>query len=206
MSVTEMSLLMGDILGLPPMGVVIVAGPSGSGKSHLAAVLDWPVLRLDDFYRDVDEPDMPRSTLGIVDWDDPASWSAVDAVGAIAELCASGSAQVPVYDIATSRRTGTQTLVVPAGRFIAEGLFAPVIVDACREAGLLEAAICLRRHRAITFVLRLARDLREGRKTPWVLVRRGWRLLRDEPRIVAEAVAHGCTPMTPHEARALLRG
>jgi uridine kinase len=186
------------------MGVVIFAGPSGSGKSHLAARLGWPVLRLDDFYRDVDAPEMPRSSLGIVDWDDPASWSAVDAVGAIAELCASGSAEVPVYDIAASRRTGTQTLSVPDGRFIAEGLFAPVIVDACREAGLLDAAICLRRHRTITFVLRLARDLTEGRKAPWVLVRRGVRLMKDEPRIVAEAVAHGCEPMTPGQARAML--
>jgi uridine kinase len=186
------------------MGVVIFAGPSGSGKSHLAARLGWPVLRLDDFYRDVDAPDMPRSSLGIVDWDDQASWSAVDAVGAIAELCASGTAEVPVYDIAASRRTGTQTLSVPDGKFIAEGLFAPVIVDACREAGLLDAAICLRRHRVITFFLRLARDLKEGRKAPWVLVRRGARLMRDEPRIVAEAVAHGCEPMTPGEARTLL--
>lgn len=186
------------------LGVVIVAGPSGSGKSHLAAVLGWPVLRLDDFYRDIDAPDMPRSTLGIVDWDDAVSWDAVDAVGAIAELCASGAAEVPVYDIATSRRTGTQLLQAPAGRFIAEGLFAPVIVDACREAGLLDVAICLRRPRMITFVLRLVRDLREGRKAPWVLVRRGWRLMQDEPRIIAEAVAHGCVPMSPREARRLL--
>jgi uridine kinase len=186
------------------VGVVILAGPSGSGKSHLAERLGWPALRLDDFYRDIDEPDMPRSSLGIVDWDDPASWSSVDAVGTIAELCAAGTVEVPVYDIAASRRTGTQTLSAPDGRFIAEGLFAPIIVDACREAGILDAAICLRRHRVITFVLRLTRDLREGRKPPWVLVRRGWRLLKDEPRIVAEAVAHGCEPMTPREARGVL--
>ena len=187
------------------MGVVILAGPSGSGKSHLAARLGWPVLRLDDFYRDGDEPGMPLSTLGIIDWDDPASWSSVDAVGAIAELCASGSADVPVYDIATSSRTGTQTLLASDGRFIAEGLFAPVIVDACRRAGILDAAICLRRHRSLTFCLRLTRDLREGRKAPWVLVRRGWRLLRAEQAIIAEAVAHGCEPMTPGEAARLLR-
>ncbi len=178
-----------------------MAGPSGSGKSHLAARLGWPVLRLDDFYRDEDSPGMPRSSLGIVDWDHPDSWDAVAAVGAIAELCASGSVDVPVYDIATSRRTGSQVLAAPDGRFIAEGLFAPIIVDACREAGLLHSAICLRRPRTITFGLRLFRDLREARKSPWVLVRRGWRLRRDEPRIVAEAVAHGCVPMSPAEAR-----
>lgn len=185
-------------------GVVIVAGPSGSGKSHLGTVLGWPVLRLDDFYRDLDAPDMPQSSLGLIDWDDPASWDAPAAVAAIAELCASGQAEVPVYDIATSRRSGTQTLQVPAGHFIAEGLFAPVIVDACRAAGVLDQAICLHRHRLVTFALRLIRDLREGRKAPWVLVRRGWRLLQDEPRIVAEAVAHGCEPMSPHHARRLL--
>lgn len=186
------------------MGVVIVAGPSGVGKSHLAQVLGWSVLRLDDFYRDGDDPVLPRSTLGIPDWDDPGSWDAVAAVGTIAELCAAGAADVPVYDIAASARTGTQRLVV-GDRFIAEGLFAPVIVAACRDAGLLETAICLRRHRLVTFALRLARDLREGRKSPWVLVRRGWRLKNDDDHVVAQAVAAGCTPMTPRRARRELR-
>jgi uridine kinase len=163
------------------------------------------VLRLDDFYRDIDEPDMPRSSLGIVDWDDAASWSSAAAVVAIDLLCRTGSADLPVYDLATSRRTGTHTVTLPSGqRLVAEGLFAPVIVDACREAGMLDAAICLRRHRVITFVLRLVRDLREGRKPPWVLVRRGWRLFKDEPRIIADAVAHGCKPMTPRQARRML--
>ena len=65
---------------------------------------------------------------------------------------------------------------------------------------MLDAAICLRRNRMVTFGLRLGRDLREGRKSPLVLVRRGWRLMKDEPRIVADAVAHGCEPMTPRQA------
>ncbi|WP_344770368.1 ATP-binding protein [Aeromicrobium panaciterrae] len=180
---------------------MILAGPSGSGKSHLAARLGWTVLRLDDFYRDADEPDMPLSSLGIVDWDDVGSWSAVAAVDAIRTLCETGVADVPVYDIASSARTGSHTLTLDGERFIAEGLFAPAIVDACRTAGMLDAAICLRRNRVVTFALRLVRDLREGRKSPLVLVRRGWRLLKDEPRIVADAVAHGCEPMTPRQAR-----
>lgn len=186
------------------MGVVIVAGPSGVGKSHLARLLGWSVLRLDDFYLDGDDPRLPRSTLGIPDWDDPDSWDAVAAVGAIAELCASGEVDVPAYDIAASARTGTQHLLV-GDRFIAEGLFAPAIVSACRDAGLLDAAICLRRHRLVTFALRLARDLREGRKSPWVLVRRGWRLKNADERVVARAVSAGCTPVTPRQARRLLR-
>ena len=41
------------------------AGPSGAGKSRLAARLQgahgWPIVRLDDFYRDEDDPAMPRS-------------------------------------------------------------------------------------------------------------------------------------------------
>ena len=185
------------------MGVVILAGPSGVGKSHLAERLGWSVLRLDDFYRDGDDPDLPRSSLGIVDWDDVDSWDAVAAVGAIAELCASGRADVPVYDISASRTTGHRELVV-GPQFLAEGLFAPAIVAACRDAGLLDAAICLRRHRTVTFLLRLVRDLREGRKAPWVLVRRGWRLRQAEPEVVARAVAAGCTPMTPRQARRAL--
>jgi len=186
------------------MGVVIVAGPSGAGKSHLAARLGWTVLRLDDFYRDADEAGMPRSSLGIVDWDDVATWNAVAAVDAIKDLCEIGVAEVPVYDIAASARTGARTLTRSGDRFIAEGLFAPAIVDASRTAGMLDAAICLRRNRMVTFGLRLARDLHEGRKSPLVLVRRGWRLMLDEPRLVADAVAHGCQVMTPRQARKML--
>ncbi|GAA1751994.1 ATP-binding protein [Aeromicrobium alkaliterrae] len=181
------------------MGVVIVAGPSGSGKSHLGERLGWTVLRLDDFYRDGDAPDLPRSDLGIVDWDDPGSWDAEAAVAAIRELTEHGRTDVPVYDIASSRRTGSHTVTCD-GRFLAEGLFAPEIVAACRSAGVLDDAICLRRPRLVTFALRLVRDLREARKPPLVLVRRGWRLMQDDPHVVARAVDAGCRPVTPSRA------
>ena len=147
---------------------------------------------------------MPQSSLGIIDWDDPASWDHETAIEAITSLCHTGTAEVPVYDIGLSKRTGVAHLEAPGGRFVAEGLFATQIIDECRQAGILDAAICVRHHRYITFLLRLSRDLREGRKAPWVLVRRGLRLMRAEPAVIADAVAHGCTPMTPKQAEKFL--
>ena len=86
--------------------VIVLAGPSGSGKSHLAERLGLPVLRLDDFYKDGDDPTLPRLDLAggepIVDWDDPGSWNADAAVAAVEELCRTGCTDAPVYDISTS--------------------------------------------------------------------------------------------------------
>jgi uridine kinase len=57
----------------------------------------------------------------------------------------------------------------------------------------------------VTFWRRLTRDLREHRKPPLVLVRRGWALMRDQRRVIADAVAHGCTAVSPHEAAERIR-
>ena len=83
-----------------PARVVVLAGPSGAGKSRLAERLGLPVLRLDDFYKDGDDPSLPRISdgpnAGIVDWDHPASWLLDDALAALTALCREGRAQVPV--------------------------------------------------------------------------------------------------------------
>jgi uridine kinase len=189
-----------------PARVIVLAGSSGSGKSRLAERLGYPVLRLDDFYRSGDDPDLPRLPIGVVDWDDPRSWHAADAVDALESLCVTGQAEVPIYDIAKDGRIGSRLLELGDSAYVvAEGVFAPEIVAECRERGLLAAAICLRRSRALTFVLRLVRDLRERRKPPWVLWRRGLLLYRREPSIVAAAVRLGCRPMGWRAAEAYLR-
>jgi uridine kinase len=180
--------------------VVVLAGPSGAGKSRLAARLDathgWPVFRLDDFYRDLDDPAMPRSAdLGIVDWDHPDSWDADAAVDALCTLVDTGRVDTPVYDIATSRAVGTREVVVgPDQLVVAEGIFAAEVVGALRERGVLHSAWCVHHRPQVTYVRRLLRDLRERRKPPLVLVRRGLTLMRAEPEIVRRQTALGAVP------------
>jgi uridine kinase len=190
--------------------VIVLAGPSGAGKSRLAERIGLPVLRLDDFYRSAGDPALPRissgANAGLVDWDDPASWLLEEALTAVAELCRAGTATVPVYDIARDGRCGSQTLdLAGSPLFLAEGIFAQEIVPACRESGHLAAAFCVRQHPVVTFWRRLTRDLREHRKPPLVLVRRGLALLRDQRNVVDRAVALGCEAVTPDEAFARVR-
>ncbi|MDX6373517.1 MAG: uridine kinase [Nocardioidaceae bacterium] len=190
--------------------VIVLAGPSGSGKSHLAERLGLPILRLDDFYREGADPLLPRITsganAGLVDWDDPDSWLGSEAVAALSALCRTGSVETPVYSISANGRTGTRTLSLSgAPLVVAEGIFAHHVVAPLRSAGLLAAAYCLRQHPMVTFWRRLSRDLREHRKPPLVLLRRGIALMRDQRRIVAEAVAAGCTAVSADEAFGLVQ-
>lgn len=187
--------------------VIVLAGPSGAGKSRLAERLGLPVLRLDDFYRDGTDPALPRirsgPNAGLVDWDHVDAWILDDALAAVEALCEQGRAEVPVYDIARDGRCGTRTLDLGGHRlFVAEGIFAQEIVPGCAERGLLAAAYCVTQHPFLTFWRRLVRDLRERRKPPLVLVRRGWALYRDQPAVVDRAARLGCTRTTPEQAYA----
>ncbi len=189
--------------------VIVVAGPSGSGKSRLCTRLrdghGVPVVNLDDFYKDGDDPTLPRLSLApgqeIVDWDDPASWDGGAACEALETLCRVGEADLPVYDISRDGRVGTtRTALAGSAYVVAEGLFAQEVVAELQARGVLADAVCVRNHRVVTFWRRLTRDLRERRKPPLVLVRRGWLLMRAEPDVVAHATASGCVPVTPDEA------
>jgi uridine kinase len=190
----------------PTARVVLLTGPSGSGKTSLTRRLGVPVVSLDDFYLDGDHPDLPRR-YGIVDWDSPLSWDRAGAVATLVELASTGHAELPVYDIPTNRRTGTTQLSLDGFPvFIAEGIFAAEIVEACREEDILADALCLWRPRAQTFWFRLLRDLGEARKPPMTLLRRGLNHFRNEPAMVADLTRKGARKVRVDEAeRAITR-
>jgi uridine kinase len=122
------------------------------------------------------------------------------------QLCEDGSAVVPAYDISKNARVGSRRLTLDGSTcFVAEGIFAAELVPGCLSDGTAAVAICVRRTRWVTFMLRLVRDLREHRKPPLFLLRRGLWLARREPAIIAALVAKGCEPMTPSEAEARIR-
>lgn len=177
--------------------VIILSGPSGSGKTSLSTRTGLPSLSLDHFYRNGDAPQMPMLREGLVDWDDVRSWDADAAASAVLGLCRTGSAEIPIYDIPTNRRTGTRRMVLDDGDalFIAEGIFSAELVHRLEDEGVLADALCIARSPLRNMWFRLLRDLGESRKPPNVLLWRGFRLAREEPGKVRHWVACGCRPI-----------
>ena len=168
------------------------------------------MVNLDDFYKDGNDPSLPRTLLPgrepVVDWDSPDSWSGEAALAALTRLCREGQVDLPVYDIPSNARVGVRTVELGAGAYVlVEGIFADRMVRPCREQDVLADAVCVHNPRLVTFGRRLVRDLREHRKPPWVLLRRGLSLLRSEPAIVARARDAGCRVLGSPQAFEELR-
>jgi uridine kinase len=188
----------------PKARVVVLAGPSGCGKTRLAERAGVPIVALDDFYRDGDDPGMPM-VGGHIDWEDPASWDADAAIAALGELCRTGRAEIPIYSIADDARVGSRPVELDGSPVVvAEGIFAAEVVSRLDAEGLLADALLLRSPALVTFWRRLLRDHREGRKAPLVLVRQGLAKLRDERRVVARQALLGCRRIAKPAAATVL--
>lgn len=186
--------------------VVLLTGASGSGKTSLVRRLGIPTITLDDFYFDHDHPGLPRR-YGIVDWDDASTWDRRGAIDSLLQVCREGEADIPIYDIPTSTRTGSRRFIADGSPIVvAEGIFAAEIARELAAEQVLADAIVIARPRLATFWFRLLRDLGEARKPPMTLVRRGWSLLRSEPAQLRKWQGQGCRRLSPAKAEVCLRG
>ncbi len=189
-----------------PARVILISGPSGSGKSRLATALHsahgWPVVELDDFYRDGRDPKLPISPLGLPDWDNVASWDQQEALHALHTLHIDGEVLVPRYDISTSRVVGSRCVRLEgADLILAEGIFASHLIEPLGAQGILAQAWCIRDHPWLTFVKRFTRDVQQRRKPVRTLWRRGHKLRHAEPGIVHAQQLMGATAMSSTQAR-----
>lgn len=137
-----------------------IAGPSGSGKSLLAAALaqalSSPVVALDSYYRDL--PHLAFDERARVNFDEPAALEHELIAEHLAVLARGGEIRVPVYDFATHRRSNAVERV-RAGRFaIIEGLFALNWPEITR---LLGTRVYVDTPDEVCFARRLERDVRE---------------------------------------------
>lgn len=139
---------------------VLVCGGSCSGKSVFAQRFTSAfVLEMDHFYLGKDK--MKPQPDGSYDFDAPDSVDIADVARAAAELKTGKPVTIPVYDMVTSDRTGTQTIqLAPEHKFIViPGIFS--FYSPLRELGDLK--IYIDTPREIRVARRMIRDVQKGR-------------------------------------------
>jgi uridine kinase len=141
--------------------IIAICGGSGSGKSTLAhKFVGAALLATDSFYRDL--PDLIAREDGSYDFDHP---SAVDIEGcaeACQALAAGQDVVIPVYDMRTWRRVGTQVVPAPPNKIVVvEGIFAfhSPLAEVATLKIFIDTPVDQRMAR------RLRRDVERGRNT-----------------------------------------
>ncbi|MBX9691311.1 MAG: uridine kinase [Cyanobacteria bacterium] len=104
--------------------VIAICGGSGSGKSTLASkFIGASVIATDHFYKDLDQ--LTPQEDGSYDFDHPSSVDLDACASACLTLKTGSDVIIPVYDMRTYMRTGTQVIPAPANQIVVvEGIFA----------------------------------------------------------------------------------
>lgn len=146
--------------GMKSITTILVCGGSCSGKSVFARMFTHAfILEMDHFY--VGRDQMKPQPDGSFDFDAPESVDIADVARAVTELKTGKSVTIPVYDMVTSDRTGTQTIqLAPDDKFIViPGIFA--FHSPLRDLGNLK--IYIDTPREIRVARRMIRDVAKGR-------------------------------------------
>lgn len=143
--------------------LVAVAGPSGSGKSHLAHALHdrlgpkfCTLISLDAYYNDLSH--IPREERALVNFDHPSAMDAARLAADLESLCSGRPTRIPVYDFASHTRSTEEILHLPRPILIVEGLFA---ISLAAASCPFDLKIYVEADAEICFARRLARDVVE---------------------------------------------
>lgn len=141
--------------------IIAICGGSGSGKSTLAQkFVGAAVLSTDSFYKDLTEL-KPRED-GTYDFDHPTAVDLSACAEACLKLADNEDAIIPVYDMRTCSRIGTQFVPAPKNKIvIIEGIFAfhAPLNDIATLRIFIDTPVDQRMAR------RLRRDVERGRST-----------------------------------------
>jgi uridine kinase len=104
--------------------IIAICGGSGSGKSTLARkFVGAAIVATDHFYKSLDKLDLNPD--GTYDFDHPSAVDLEACGDACTKLADGEDVWIPVYDMVSCRRMGTQLIPAPkSGIVIVEGIFA----------------------------------------------------------------------------------
>lgn len=142
--------------------VILVCGGSCSGKSVFS---QWfrnaTVLEMDSFY--VGKSKMKPDKDGQYNFDEPAALNLQECAQALQDLSEGKSVQIPIYDMRTSERKGTETVNPPkeSGFIILNGIF--TFFPEFRELGDLK--IYIDTPPELRVARRILRDVSKGRNS-----------------------------------------
>ena len=174
------SIAEGIVLG-DKVRLVLLAGPSGSGKTTTANLIadalrlkgeESLVLSLDDFYRDVKDPQYPKAKSGGLDYECPEALCLDELTRTLLDICEGRAFTVPKYDFKVGGRVGIKEYPSYAhGCVIIEGLHAlnPCISSLLPKEKVLKLFVSVSTNvnqsgerilsgRKVRFIRRLVRD------------------------------------------------
>ncbi|MDO8507027.1 MAG: hypothetical protein Q7S53_00465 [bacterium] len=145
--------------------VVAVAGGSCSGKSYFceklvgaltALNISQTKLMLDDYFRDISDPQLPVGSGGLPLFDSPGSYQEAEIKEHLLALVSNKTVECPVYDLTRNKRSHKETVSKnPSEVIIVDGLFA---IDIVRSTGVPSRYVFLDASGLLRLKRRINRD------------------------------------------------